>query len=1537
MKSPATPRTGFFLALFALVAATTSAQIPVTPAGSGLLMFDSAPSAGSWATKSLGSTASAPESNATLDQFVNGSTNAAGTINQPVASNAGDPPAAAALAMWSGGGGDGYVITRPTLNSVTLLMAVFTNATATNLHGFQVRYTYTQKLSTSTVGNEVVKGHRVYFNRTGAAGAWTPLGNFGNSFTTNLAQNIGIDIDLGGTPWSGGTLFYLLFADDNSNVNNDGANAIDNFAIVVPAPVITNQPQPVAATPGLTVGFNVGASGASPLFYQWRKDGAAIPGATNGTLVLSNITPADAACYSVVVSNTAGVAVSSNACLTLECGAAAAFAAQPQAQTLSAGGALTISAAASGSIPITYQWHRNGVPIPDATNATHLKPGAQPDDTGRYHVVINNCVGTPAVSSTALVAVAEAPFTVVGLTNHLWRYRNENTNLDLGDAWKGVEYDDSGWPSGRGIFAVETDAPSVQARTNTVLVLNHAGGENVITHRFRTRFVFTNEPGFVSLAFSNYFDDGGAVHLNSNELFRINMPAGSIDAMTSATTSGPNPEGSYHVTTLPGTAFRPGTNTLAAEVHQYTTSSSDVAFGLDLRVVPLPPTPLAITMQPQPAAVEELRPASITVGYTGQLARVQWFRQTGGGPEAVPGATSPTLDIPQPVQGAHDGAYFAAISNAFDLLISDSVTLVITQAAPVIVSQPQPRQLCPGQPLELNVLAYGSATFAHQWMRDGVPLADATNATLIIPVTATNDSGSYSVIVSNALGTAVSSNAAVAVTLLPFVVSMSDGEGAGVGSPAQFTVAAGGCGPFTYQWQFNGTNIAGATNATLMLTNVQLSDEGLYRVLVANAAGVTASSEAPLVASIGAALNAPHLEWTTPPGFWPGGWLVEGAETHDGVASLRLTGVEAHLQTTVNGPARLSFWSRLSGTFEFLYFRIDGRLELQWSLETPWNRREFYIPAGSHVLAWEARGSLAGTNTVVFLDQITLSTNDLGPAVLSAPQNMTVPAGGNFFFDVVADGFPPLHYQWQFNGSNLAGANQSIFASRNAQPAASGAYTVVVSNEFGVATAGATLTVTGAPPSFFGPARVLAVPGRDVVLNAQARGSEPMTFQWRLDGTPVAGATNWTLVLPHGPTNWPGRYSVVAGNALGTVAGPEIEIVSSRVTRVIQLSMDGLAAGHLFNGVVREPQRFPSLGRLMREGAFTFNARCDVTHSITVPNHLCMILGRPVLQPAGQPDTVHHGYTNNYSIAGLSIHEAGNTNAGYFASVFDVVHDRGGSTALFTTKSSLAICGLSYDATHGAPDLLPPDHGRAKIDFAANFSASAGAVDACVPRVAAGTDTYSFLHFMETDSAGHVSGWGGAEWFEAVETLDAQLGRIMAAVETNVAPGAEIETVILVTSDHGGEGTEHLDPAAPMTFAVPFFAWGPGFSGGTDLYRLFANRADPGTNMPDYNAVWPPLWNGDSGNFALALLGLPEIPGSTLVPRFPSDTIRSSVAQDNGSLVIEWPTSAVGFTLESSATPGGGWAAVSGLATNANRYRCTVPIAPGTRFFRLRK
>jgi hypothetical protein len=78
------------------------------------------------------------------------------------------------------------------------------------------------------------------------------------------------------------------------------------------APVITAQPASLTVMAGSAATFSVTATGGLPINFQWRKDGANLNGATNSTLTLSNVQPANAGAYTVVVSNSLGN-VTSNA------------------------------------------------------------------------------------------------------------------------------------------------------------------------------------------------------------------------------------------------------------------------------------------------------------------------------------------------------------------------------------------------------------------------------------------------------------------------------------------------------------------------------------------------------------------------------------------------------------------------------------------------------------------------------------------------------------------------------------------------------------------------------------------------------------------------------------------------------------------------------------------------------------------------------------------------------------------------------------------------------------------------------------------------------------------------------------------------------------------------------------------------------------------------------------------------------------------------------------------------------------------------
>jgi hypothetical protein len=321
---------------------------------------------------------------------------------------------------------------------------------------------------------------------------------------------------------------------------------------------------------------------------------------------------------------------------------------------------------------------------------------------------------------------------------------------------------------------------------------------------------------------------------------------------------------------------------------------------------------------------------------------------------------------------------------------------------------------------------------------------------------------------------------------------------------------------------------------------------------------------------------------------------------------------------------------------------------------------------------------------------------------------------------------------------------------------------------------------------------------------------------------------------------------------------------------VIHISVDGLNASLLRSLIDNDTTGdFKNFRRLIDEGAHTLNARADYTYNLTIPNHATMVTGRPTEQPAGQANTVHHGYTGNSTPrSNATLHNAGNPHLFYVASAFDVAHDNGLSTALYASKSKFVLFEQSYNAANGAADTIPPNYGTDKIDVYVNEKTgspqNASKMHAAfLSRMAASPVNYSWIHYCDPDIAGHDEGWESAAWEGAIRNVDGYLGGIFDLIANESALNGK--TAIILTSDHGGIRNTHGDPADPADYTIPFFVWGPGVEAAADLYSLNpATRLDPGAGRPDYGAAVQPIRNGDSGNLALQLLGLGPVSGSTI-------------------------------------------------------------------------
>ena len=171
-------------------------------------------------------------------------------------------------------------------------------------------------------------------------------------------------------------------------------------------PVIVTQPTAQTATAGQGATFSVTASSTLPLNYQWRKDGAAITGATSATLTLSNLLSGDAGAYSVAISNSAGTTTSNPATLTVNpAGSAPVITAQPTNQTATIGFLAQFSVTATPFLGVTYQWYKNGAAISGATGFLYTINNTTSADAGSYTVVVTNGAGSVTSSAATLTVI----------------------------------------------------------------------------------------------------------------------------------------------------------------------------------------------------------------------------------------------------------------------------------------------------------------------------------------------------------------------------------------------------------------------------------------------------------------------------------------------------------------------------------------------------------------------------------------------------------------------------------------------------------------------------------------------------------------------------------------------------------------------------------------------------------------------------------------------------------------------------------------------------------------------------------------------------------------------------------------------------------------------------------------------------------------------------------------------------------------------------------------------------------------------------
>jgi alpha-tubulin suppressor-like RCC1 family protein len=382
------------------------------------------------------------------------------------------------------------------------------------------------------------------------------------------------------------------------------------------------------------------------------------------------------------------------------------------------------------------------------------------------------------------------------------------------------------------------------------------------------------------------------------------------------------------------------------------------------------------------------------------------------------------------------------------------LALVSSTSRPIALWRPENQTVFSGSDAVLQTGFVGTSPITYRWLFEEMDFAVTSVPRLTITNIQPTSAGQYRVIATNAFGSAHSSNTLLTVSDASPIIIQSPANVLGLqGSNATFSVAVIGSLPMLFQWQFNGTNIGAATNTSLTLPNLQLTNEGIYSVWISNAFGTATSSNAHLnVLDLAEALNS-NMVWSSS-GAAP--WTPQTNHHHDGFAGAAsgLIGdsQQSILQTTLTGPATLKFWWAVETQLEdYLIFSVNGVEQQRTSGHHGWRQQTHYLGSGVQILQWTylknelfSYGMDQG-----WLDEVSFVLEGTPPVLTEDLTPRVVLLGSNVTLSASALGTPPLQHQWQLNGTNLPGANSPTLVLTNVTFAQEGVYQLTITNEFG--------------------------------------------------------------------------------------------------------------------------------------------------------------------------------------------------------------------------------------------------------------------------------------------------------------------------------------------------------------------------------------------------------------------------------------------------------------------------------------------------------
>jgi hypothetical protein len=664
-------------------------------------------------------------------------------------------------------------------------------------------------------------------------------------------------------------------------VTNPYGSATSAVVTVELGPRLREQPDNGTWLAGSPLTLRVIADACRPR-YQWRFNGADLPGQTNYQLHLPPLTLADAGDYTVVVADTFRTVTSAVARLEVE-GRPPVITREP-VDVLDfwyGTNAVSFSVGFTAAPQPSFQWRFNGLDLPGQTNDTLFLPPT-PERQGGYSVMLSNEFGSvtsrvatfsyradvlppmihPQGHPVSQALCPQARVVVLGVITE-----NPPT-VPLFFQWRkdGVEL------PGATERYLSLEGGSPDAGDYTVVITNAYGAVISRVASVSLAPVIRDQP-------SDQLEvpDGTAAY------FYVGPDSCVPHAL----------QWQRNGTDLPGATntllhISPATLTNAGDYRAVIRNSYGAVTSRAARLEIIQIPPAIVPAYPFDAEVEAGQDAYFDVAYSAAPPPTFQWRFNG---VDLPGETNEYLRFPTSSTN-QSGGYSVVLSNVVGVVTSRVAQLT------VIVYPPEIEEACP---LDQTVAWGDYANFyvnfqaapfpAFQWRFNGVDLPGETNEYLQFMVTTTNQSGGYSVVLSNAAGVAASRVAQLTVTVAPpEIVTQPRDLRAVAGDFVDFRAHARGAPPPLYQWQHNGVAITGATNNYFYFVAGFSNQQGGYSMVASNEFGSVTSRVATLIIEL-----LPPLFITQPRGVT----VVEGGGAAFYATLFR--NVPAYFQWQLNG------------------------------------------------------------------------------------------------------------------------------------------------------------------------------------------------------------------------------------------------------------------------------------------------------------------------------------------------------------------------------------------------------------------------------------------------------------------------------------------------------------------------------------------------------------------------------------------------------------------------------------------------------------